>query len=40
MADSDNSPIGTIVITIVVLIIAGGALVLYLRNRKPKQPTP
>jgi uncharacterized protein YcnI len=36
--DSDNSPIGTIVIIIVVLIIAGGALILYLRNRKPKTP--
>jgi len=38
--DSDNSPIGSIVIAIVVLIIAGGALILYLRNRKPKTPTP
>ncbi|MGZ4706812.1 MAG: DUF1775 domain-containing protein [Acidimicrobiales bacterium] len=34
--DSDNSPIGTIVIVVIVLIIAGGALILYLRNRKPK----
>ena len=34
--DSNNSPIGTIAIIIIVAIIAGGALVLYLRNRKPK----
>ncbi len=34
--DSDNSPIGTIVILVVVAIIAGGALILYLRHRKPK----
>ena len=40
VADSDNSPIGTIVIIIVVLIIAGGALILYLRNRKPKAAGP
>lgn len=38
--DSDNSPIGTIVIILVVLIIAGGALILYLRNRRPKGSGP
>ncbi len=38
--DSENSPIGTIVIIVVMLIIAGGALILYLRNRKPKASDP
>ena len=38
--DSDNSPIGTIVIIIVIAIIVAGAVILYLRNRKPKSSDP
>jgi len=37
ISDSENSNVGVIVIVIVIVIIVGGALILFLRNRRPSK---